>query len=200
MKSLVLIVFFLFGIIASIGLYLSPDDLSDCGATPGTSSGCQKADTIVAVSGGDTTARTNEAIDLYQNGWADRLVFSGAALDKSGPSNAAAMREIAIESGVPEEAITVEEFGETTRQNAEKTGSILAETDSKSVILVTSGYHQRRAGLEFQWRLGDNVNIINHPVKSDEHWSGLWWLTPGGWYLAVSELTKIVAFYFGGSR
>ena len=198
MKSLILVVAIVIGVISSIGIYLSPDDLSRCGETP--SDKCQGVDAIVAISGGDTAARTGEAIDLYKRGWSEKLVFSGAALDKTGPSNAAAMREIALESGVPEGAISIEEISETTKQNAEQTKDILLDMNVNSVILVTSGYHQRRASLEFQGRLGSEIKIVNHPVESDNQWSGAWWLTHEGWYLAVSELSKIIAFYLGGSR
>ena len=40
---------------------------------------CRKADAIVVVSGGDTNARTDEAIKLYKEGWAPLIVVSGAA-------------------------------------------------------------------------------------------------------------------------
>ena len=66
-----------------VGFYLSPQ------------SKLSKADVIVAVSGGDTQARTEEAVKLYKDGWSHNLIFSGAALDANGPSNARAMATIA---------------------------------------------------------------------------------------------------------
>lgn len=184
-------------VVVGLSFYLSPDDLKSCEAKP-TNGKCASVDAIVAVSGGDTKARTNEAINLYKSGWADILVFSGAAQDKSGPSNAAAMRQTAIAAGVPSENILTEEASETTGQNAENTMTILANNRVKSVILVTSAYHQRRAGLEFSKWSGGVIRIVNHPVSSDNQWSGWWWLTPQGWYLAVGEFGKIIAFYVVG--
>lgn len=196
------IVLFVAGLIAGIGAYLQIDDLADCGTQPSMqTSSCQPADAIVAVSGGDTTARTQEAVALYKNGWATKLIFSGAAQDKSGPSNAEAMRRIALSSGVPNGDIITEEYSATTKENAENTQNILAENEIKSVILVTSGYHQRRAGLEFMARSEGDISLRNHPVASDNQWAGgWWWLTPTGWYLAISELVKISLFYVGASR
>lgn len=185
--------------IIGITAYLGPNDLASCGAKPGTSQPCQTAGAIVAVSGGDTAARTREAIKLYQNGWAPKLIFSGAAADKSGPSNAAVMKREAHAAGVPEGDILTEEYSETTKQNAIKTQSIFETNHISSVILVTSAYHQRRAGLEFASR-SQGVQVRNHPVATDNQWSRLWWLTPTGWYLALSELVKIGVFYVGGSR
>lgn len=183
-----------------VGAYLAPDDLAKCGDKPTAQPGCQAADAIVAVSGGDTNARTDEAVMLYKHGWAPKLIFSGAAADKSGPSNAQAMRERALAAGVPKQAIITEELSETTRQNAQLSGSVLASNDDRRVILVTSAYHQRRAGLEFRNYAGANTQIVNHPVTRDNQWSQWWWLTPTGWWLALSELVKILLVYIGVSR
>lgn len=186
--------------IVGIGTYLSPDGLSKCKAQPTDQQDCQAADAIVAISGGDTTARTAQAIAMYKNGWAKWLVFSGAAADKAGPSNAEAMKRQALQEGVSSSNILIDETSETTKQNAANSATIISKHDIHSVILVTSAYHQRRAGLEFGQRAGATVKIINHPVTSDNQWSQWWWTTPLGWWLAISELFKIGVFYAGGSR
>lgn len=187
-------------VITGLSIYLSPDDLRSCdghitGKTP-----CARVDAIVAVSGGDTSARTASAIELYKQGWAPVLIFSGAAEDKTGPSNASVMRLQALQAGVPESAILTEEYSETTKENAEKTETIFDKNGIKSIILVTSGYHQRRASLEFHKRSAGRVAILNHPDSNDKDWSGWWWITDRGWYLAVTEFFKSVFVYAGGTR
>lgn len=186
-------------VVVTIGAYLGPDDLRMCQSTPNGHVPCQKADAIVAISGGDTTARTDEAIKLYQNGWANKLIFSGAAFDPDSPSNAAVMQRHAIAAGVPKSAILLDQTSRSTEQNASNSSNLFAENNIKNVILTTSAYHQRRAYLEFK-KYSPGVEVRNHPVASDDQWSGLWWLTPRGWWLAGSELVKIVAFYFGDTR
>ncbi len=186
-------------LVIGISWFLSPDNLMKCSETPSQLEGCGTADVIIAVSGGDTTARTQEAIELYRNGWAPKLIFSGAAQDKSGPSNAAVMRKQAIEQGIPSEMITVEDQSETTKENAEKTKDILADENIHTAIVVTSRYHMKRTILEFRDR-APNVTFRAHPTVADSQWSVWWWLTPYGWYLALSEIVKIVLFYLGGSR
>jgi uncharacterized SAM-binding protein YcdF (DUF218 family) len=151
----------------------------------------------VAVSGGDTDARVNEAIKLYKNGWADILIFSGAAQDKTGPSNAAAMKSLAIKEGVPETVIFLDEYSETTKQNAENVQAIFTKNNINKIILVTSGYHQRRASIEFNRRTHD-VAILNHSSDSDKDWSSWWWVTLRGWWLAASEFVKIILLYIFG--
>lgn len=198
MRWLFVVPIVLIGLIIGIGAYLQPNDFSSCEARPSAAKACAKADAVVVVSGGDTKARTAAGIELYQQGWADYLVFSGAAFDKSGPSNAAAMMAQAEEAGVAADAILTDEEAVNTQQNAENTKSIFDERNFKDVILVTSGYHQRRASLEFNKR-ADTTIIRNHPVMQDSDWGWYWWATPRGWWLAGGELVKILAFYAGAT-
>lgn len=200
MKGLITIIVAVAIVVSGLSIYLAPDGLSTCEATPTNKSDCQKVGAIVAISGGDTAARTKQAIELYQNGWADKLVFSGAALDKTGPSNAEAMKRQALTAGVSESAILTEETSENTQQNAAMSLSVFEENQINSVILVTSAYHQRRAGLEFGRTVGSSVRIVNHPVAEDKQWSQFWWTTPSGWWLALSEFFKIIVFYGGGYK
>lgn len=188
--------------ITVVSVYLTPDDLRSC-TEPSANGRCQPADAIVAVSGGNTSLRAAEAIKLYKDGWATKLIFSGAAADTTGPSNAEVMRHQAIEAGVPSEDIEVDSLGRTTKENAERVRALLVETGgggARRVILVTSPYHQRRASLEFHALAGEGITIVNHPTPDDPDWAALWWLTPRGWWLAGGELVKIVAFYAGESR
>lgn len=196
-KWLIAIVILVVAIIVGLSFYLQPNDLSGCDKTPGKIINCQSVDAIVAISGGDTQARANWAIGLYKNGWSNILIFSGAAQDKSGPSNAAVMKKLAIASGVPSRDIYMDEYAETTGQNAKDTQTIFAQHNIKRVILVTSGYHQRRASLEFNKRT-KGVTILNSPAQNDSDWSAWWWTTLRGWWLVMSEIVKIIIFYIAG--
>lgn len=200
MKYLRRVVIFvvLFGLLVwGIDSYLTYDDLKKCDAIPSTKQGCQVADAIVAVSGGDTAARADEAIKLRQAGWAPIIIFSGAAKDKTGPSNALVMKQRAIDAGIEPNSIIIEENSETTEQNALETKSIFDSYQIKSVIVVTSPYHQRRASLEFQ-RRAIGVVVRSHPVAIDKQWNSWWWITPAGWALAVPELVVSFILSAGG--
>lgn len=185
-------------LVIGISVYLQPNSFIGCGEKPsGAGTDCDGADAIVVVSGGNTEARTAAGIRLYLNGWAQYLVMSGAALDKSGPSNAAAMKYQAEQAGVPSYAILIDEEAANTQQNAENTSSIIKDREFKNIILVTSGYHQRRASLEFN-KIAVGDVIRNYPIGDDD-WTWYWWATPRGWWLAGGELAKVVAFYAGAS-
>lgn len=164
----------------ALGVYISPKDE------------LKKSDVIIAVSGGDTNARALEAVALYQEGWAPRIIYSGAAEDPESESNAAAMRNIAIEAGVSPDAITVEERSDNTRENAVRSAALVEALEYNSVILVTSPYHQRRSYIEFKAQLRNDVQIINHPAV-DQRWSrSNWWRTPFGWRITLSEVPKVI--------
>jgi uncharacterized SAM-binding protein YcdF (DUF218 family) len=197
-RRLLFLVLFAAGIIAGATVYLQPDDLKDCQEKPDSSKVCGSADAVVAISGGDTVARTNKAIELFKNGWGKYLIFSGAAEDKDGPSNALVMKQIAIKAGVDGNLIFIEENSESTKENAIELMNIFKSLSIERIILVTSGYHQRRAQLEFE-KYTDNIVIVNHPVVDDKDWSSTWWLRPRGWWLVGGEIIKIIVFSLVGS-
>lgn len=177
-----------FAAVSGLNDFLGPDDLKKCPGPSLLDPMCAPADAIVAVSGGDTPARVNEAVRLYKAGWAPQLVFSGAALDQSGPSNAEAMYKQASALGVPDSAILLEKNALDTTQNAFRASQLL--TGANRVIVVTSPYHQRRAGLEFKRFLGQQVTVVNHPTPYDHLWPEFWWTTSNGWWLALGESVK----------
>ena len=163
-----------------LGYYLSPQDK------------LAKADVIVAVSGGETASRAEEAISLYRGGWAGHIIFSGAAQDKNSPSNASVMAAEAIGEGVPKSSIEIDETSVDTRQNAVNVKSIVDRDGYKSLILVTSPYHQRRADILFRRALGAGFTIINHSA-TDQTWSrSRWWATAASRALTWNELQKVV--------
>lgn len=148
------------------------------------------ADAIVAVSGGDTQGRARHAIKLYQEGYAPKLVFSGAAADPDSASNAKVMMSIAAARGVPTSAISLDEYSRDTKENAQKSKEILG--GASTIILVTSDYHQRRVNHEFQKALGPDVRLINAPAK-DKNWGRKsWFFTPYGWYISITEPVKLL--------
>lgn len=197
--ALVVIAGLFFAVVFGINKFLAVDDLKGCGPTPSSKTGCQTADAIVAISGGDTAARTKEAIALYKNGWGNKLIFSGAAADTSGPSNAEVMERQAINAGVDTSDIVTESISKTTTENAAETSNIFTEHQIKSAIVVTSAYHERRAMLEFNKRaLG--VKISGHPVANDKQWSKHWWLSATGWSLAIPETVRSLVLMISGKE
>lgn len=161
-----------------VGWYLSPQD------------NLEKVDAIVVVSGGDNDKRIEKGVQLYKEAWAKTLIFSGAAASGD-VSNAKAMKRIAAISGVPAKAIIIEENSKTTTENAKFTADIIKRESFKSMILVTSPYHQRRTYELFKKDLPD-VKILNQSAL-DENWRKKgWWESNVGRFLTIGELGKIL--------
>lgn len=180
-KKLIIAVFIAIAVVIFvpmlIALYLSPQDA------------LTKTDLIVVVSGGDTDARISEGVKLYLQKWAPKILFSGAAASGD-VYNALAMERIAISKGVPAEDILIEENSKTTTENAEFSSKIINENNYKSIILVTSPYHQRRAYSEFRQALGKDFKIVNHSAKDDTWAKKSWWDNANARFLTFTEIMK----------
>jgi uncharacterized SAM-binding protein YcdF (DUF218 family) len=88
--------------------------------------------------------RTLCGADLFLDGRAPRLVLSGgdAAIFGEGPKEADGMKRLAIQAGVPEAAILLDDRARTTYENAVGTKRLLGQG---SILLVTSAGHMPRA-------------------------------------------------------
>lgn len=172
----------------SLGFYLSPQ------------SRLAKSDAIVAVSGGETNSRADEAIELYRDQWAPKIIFSGAALDPNGPSNAAAMKRRAVAAGVPAADILLDEVSTNTFENALAVREIIRAQSMKQIILVTSPYHQRRAFVTFRSKLGKGVKIINHSATDSRWRRSSWWSNDYSYRVTVAELQKTLYVIWSDGR
>lgn len=153
-----------------------------------------QSDYIVVVSGGDTIGRTKKGIELYKQAYAPKLLLSGDAADPKSPSNAKVMRNFAIDNGVPEEDIIIEENSKDTYQNAtESILKLIKVGPQQQIILVTSPYHSRRARLEFQ-RAFEKQTIEAKIISVnalDKNWGRFWWMNPKSVIIASFELLKL---------
>ena len=85
--------------------------------------------------------RMTVAVELYEKGWADRLLLSG---DNSGPdyNEVGAMETFALEHGVPAEAILPDNEGFSTDASIRRAKEVFG---MEQVVIVTQEYHLFRA-------------------------------------------------------
>ena len=89
--------------------------------------------------------RAKRAAECYFEGIAPRILACGGDTGE-GISEAAVMRRLLLEAGVPEAAITCEDRSRITYENL-RNALYLLKKDRRRVFLVTSDYHLPRARL-----------------------------------------------------
>ena len=95
--------------------------------------------------------RVLTACELWHEGRAPLVVMSGGPGDGD-VHETDAMRRLAIEAGVPEEAIRVDREGVSTRATAANAASILHAEGLTSALVVSHAYHLPRAKVVFERR------------------------------------------------
>lgn len=94
-------------------------------------------------------ARIEKAVDLYRQGVAPRLLFSGG-VGLHPPAEARVMKELAVRLGVPAEACLLEEQSHSTEQNARFSAEVLRALGARRVVVVSDPYHLLRARQYFR--------------------------------------------------
>jgi len=113
---------------------------------------------------GALRARAERAAELYRQGLAPLVVFSGG-VGRYPPAEALAARDHALSLGVPPTACVVETDSHSTAENAAFTAHVLRARGLSEAILVSDPYHLLRARQYF-WRAG--VRAVPSPALLSE--------------------------------
>lgn len=115
----------------------------------------QSADTAIILGAGTADGeispvfreRIHHGIWLYQNGYVDTLIFTGGVGEGNIRSDAWVAGQYAIEQGVPEGAILLEEESVITQENIANAKKIMDEKGYRTAIIVSDPLHMKRAML-----------------------------------------------------
>ena len=91
--------------------------------------------------------RINHGIWLYENGYVDKLIFTGGKIQNQVSSDAQVAKDYAISHSVPEEDILIEEASTITQENIAFAAEIVEAQDFSTVIIVSDPLHMKRAML-----------------------------------------------------
>ena len=89
-------------------------------------------------------ARTERAIELYQQGYAPYLLLSGG-LGRYPPEEAEVMRRLAVEAGIPQEAMILDMEAHSTWESMEKARDIMEQEGWQTAIIVSDPFHIERS-------------------------------------------------------
>ncbi len=118
-----------------------------------------KADAIVVLTGGKGRAR--EGLNLLRKGSAGILIISG--VNKDAGLDSIFLNQI---SGPERNSIILEKNSRSTFENALEVRKLMAERGLKSMVLITSVYHMKRALYIFKQVMPADISIGTYSVKS----------------------------------
>lgn len=132
------------------------------GVTLGQPAGAERTDSVVVLTGG--SGRIERGLDVMRDGLAKRMLVSGVDpsvtrgdLQRRLGRDSARLLRCCVDLG--SESVD-------TRSNAEEAERWLKRRGDRSVRLVTSNYHMRRAEFLFRERLGSDFRIVPDAVVS----------------------------------
>lgn len=165
----------------------------------------ERADALVVLSGSAAyRERADEAARLYREGRAPLVLLSDDGV-RGGWSEAEQRNPRFVElaaselqrGGVPAESIRVLDKQPTnTFDEAEAVRSYAAGKGFRSLLVVTSSYHSRRA--LWTWRRvfeGSGIGLGLEPAegaRTSGAWT--WWLSLAGWRQVAGEYVKMVYY------
>lgn len=170
-----------------------------------------RADAIVVLSGSACLLeRTTEAAELYKSNVASRVVLTNdnlrgtwSSAEQRNPFFWERARDNLVLTGVPQQQIEVIYHPVNgTYDEAVAVRDYALAKGFKSILVVTSGYHSRRALWTLQRVFRDsNVAVGLQAVDTGiETPSPLtWWLQPRGWQMVAGEYVKTVYYRFNVS-
>lgn len=141
-----------------------------------------RADGVIVLTGGE--GRVVRGLDTLHKGWARHLLVSGVDQDVTAAQFAALYK---IDAATMHCCIQLGYDSIDTRSNATESTRWITDHHFRTVRLVTSDWHMRRAALELSQSVPGHVTIIEDPVPTRPSLGGLLteyskWLVRRAWY------------------
>lgn len=158
----------------------------------------RKADVIVALGGGKGAERVWFAIQLYKQGYARRLLFTGEQMitpDGILTTWPQMAQKEAIAQGVPKEDIILEERSTSTYDDACYSLEDLKRRGFKKAIVVSDPFHMRRARLTFfNVFEEERIQLYFIPASTSSYSLERWWTREEDFLIVIEEYIKM--FYY----
>lgn len=134
------------------------------------------ADAIVVLGDDNFYAdRATHAAELFRQGVAPVVVASGRRL-RPNAGISELMQHDLIERGVPKEKIIAfSQDADSTREEAQALAKLAGEHHWKSVVIVTSNYHTRRARYIFRKVLPNSIAVSVASARDGDFDAERWW-------------------------
>jgi uncharacterized SAM-binding protein YcdF (DUF218 family) len=166
------------------------------------------ADAIIVLSGSAVQAeRIAWASELFKQGHTSRVLVTNDGVRggwsrarQARPMMVARARQALVEAGVPaDQVIQLPGVVRSTYDEAVALRSFVEREPVPKVVIVTSGYHSRRALWTFRRVMqGSGTTVGINPVTdgSQSPPAATWWTTRRGWRQVGSEYPKLLYYWF----
>ena len=132
-------------------------------------------------------ARLERAFELYREGWAGWMVFTGGQ-GASGPVESEVARRLALAAGIRPERILTESVSHDTWENLFQASRVMREHGLRSCLIVTDPFHSQRC----QW-IARDVGLEPYPAPT---FAGPGWRHWGSWLLYTGRECVSTVLYF----
>jgi uncharacterized SAM-binding protein YcdF (DUF218 family) len=168
----------------------------------------QRGDLIVVLAGARVD-RWLEAVDLFKEGWAPRIVLSPGQVSSLEvklrgeglklPREGDIARDAVLSLGVPADAVTIMPGGvDNTAAEAATLHRLLPAGSVHRIIVVTSTYHVRRAGYAFEREFkGSGIEIVARGSRYTEARPTRWWTRRDDVRYIMNEAPKYLVYWLG---
>ncbi len=154
------------------------------------------ADAILVLGGG-SEYRVLKAIELFESGYADTVIFSGGLARMPGgalESSAIGAQRLAVKYGLPDSCTVIADSSTSTIDEAERLVPFFRGKNWQTVILVTTHTHSRRAKNTFE-KFGKGFEFIFVPCDHPEYDLKTWWQSEKGLMAVFSETVKMPYYW-----
>lgn len=167
----------------------------------------EHADAIVVLSGSSAyEERTKHAAELFHHGRAPLVVLTDdhtrggwSSAEQRNPFFVERALAQLVKHGVPADRIKIAPgLAASTYDEAQLLKQFAVEQGFRSVLIVTSAYHSRRALWTFRRGLADTPTTVGlEPVPLGTHTPStvFWWLQPEGWRTVGGEYVKLTYYW-----
>ncbi len=146
--------------------------------------------------------RVSTAVDAYKNNRIKKIIFSGGNNGISNQDNdvipeAIKMKELAIELGVSEEDILVDDTSSNSFENVENSFNLICNENISSIAIITSEFHLKRCMAIIKQKF-PNLEVILISSKDGFSDGNNWFLSDNTWNsgrsLATYEANLLIRY------
>lgn len=160
----------------------------------------QKSDALVILAG-DENERIAAGVQLFQQGLAKWFILTDMKMPipNSEGIYSTNVKSKVTRQGVPAEYILIVPGQvSTTEDEALRVKEFILSQGFRSLIVVTSPYHTRRARMLLREAFrGSGVYLIVRPSSPSSYQADAWWQSPKNLRTTLLEYAKILAYLFG---